>query len=77
MCLLVENCALLCETMDADGWAGYPELKAVWRKTKPGENMIASKMEGTGPTEPTSAVEIPIQVQRLRSDPCLFCSVEA
>ena len=57
--------------MDADGWAGYPEKKAVG-KTKLGENMIASKMEGTGPTEPTSAVEIPIQVQRLRSDPCLF-----
>ena len=62
--------------MGADGWAGYPEKKAIG-KTKLGENMIASKFEGTGPTEPTSAVEIPIQVQRLRSDPCLFCSVEA
>lgn len=32
LCLLVENCAILCEAMDADGWAGYPELKAVGRK---------------------------------------------
>ena len=72
LCLLVENCALLCDTMGADGWAGYPEDKAVGKKNKPGENMIASKIEGTGPTEPTTAVEFPIQVQRLWSDPCLF-----
>ena len=32
LCLLVENCALLCDTMGADGWAGYPELKAVGGK---------------------------------------------
>ena len=58
--------------MGADGWAGYPEVKAVCEKPKLGENMIASKMEGTGPTEPTTAVEFPVQVQRLWSDPCLF-----
>lgn len=66
------NAADMCDTIGADGWAGYPEDKAVGKKTKPGENMIASKFEGTGPTEPTIAVDIPIQVQRLRSDPCLF-----
>lgn len=32
LCLLVESCAFLCETMDADGWAGYPEDKAVGGK---------------------------------------------
>lgn len=32
LCLLVESCALLCETMDADGWAGYPEFVAVCGK---------------------------------------------
>ena len=66
------NVADMCYIASVNGWAGYPEDKAVGKKTKPGENMIASKFEGTGPTEPTSAVEIPIQVQRLRSDPCLF-----
>lgn len=30
--LLVENCAFLCEAMDADGWAGYPEFVAVCGK---------------------------------------------
>lgn len=32
LCLLVEICALLCETIGADGWAGYPEFVAVCGK---------------------------------------------
>ena len=63
--------------MGADGWAGYQEVKAVCGKPKLGENMIASKIEGPGPTEPTSAVDFPVQGSAFEVGPVPFLFGEA